>query len=240
MTTLDSFIMQEGTYSWGSPYGPRGGGFHGGWDLPTATGNPLLTPKFCLVNQAWDPGGGGWWTNLWFENGDLFCMGHADFYADPDGPGPATSFNGYEVPAGTVIGYAGSTGHSSGPHVHVAYRPAGARSYVDPGPLLRECEAAGRFPGNPGIPDTPYEEDDMTPQEWADWLCQKPNATPDDVVSLQADKNWAAISGELRAQAKDRGETGGWNKPDRLALDDMPSDMEALKLAVGTVQKIKG
>lgn len=67
---------------------------------------------------------------------------------------------------------------------------------------------------------------------YRDWPQEDKDALVKDV--------WAGVAGEKRAEAAARGEAPGtgFNIPGRLALDDMPSDFEALKIAVGTVQKL--
>jgi murein DD-endopeptidase MepM/ murein hydrolase activator NlpD len=47
-----------------------------------------------------------------------------------------TSWAGEHVEGGTRLGYVGSTGHSTGPHLHFEVRPGGG-SAVDPLPWLR-------------------------------------------------------------------------------------------------------
>lgn len=129
-------------HGWGisSRFGPRNGGFHGGIDLAFqgCTGMAIRTVAPCLVNQAWDSGGGGNWTMLFLDDGSAWGIGHASIFDDPDGPGPAKNWNGRRAPQGTVVAYVGTTGGSSGPHAHVAYRPPGAGSYVNPETILRQ------------------------------------------------------------------------------------------------------
>lgn len=105
-------------------------GNHGGMDLAYAgcTGQPILAPCAGRVAQAWDPTGGGNWTGLTGLDGCYWGLGHALRFA--------SGVNGKAVSAGTVLAYVGTTGGSTGPHLHVAYRAPGAFRYSDPYDLL--------------------------------------------------------------------------------------------------------
>jgi len=124
-------------------------GNHGGMDIagPGIYRQPFHSVLGGLVNQAWDPSGGGWWTNLWADDGSRWGYGHADAFADPDGPGPLRDLNGKWVPAGTLLGFIGSTGHSTGAHLHISWAPPPGRVYADPHDQLAAASAGGRFPG---------------------------------------------------------------------------------------------
>lgn len=139
-----------------SPYGPRGGGFHPGGDLAFGgcTGQPIRNVAPTLVNQMWDSSGGGNWTATFLDDGSLWAFGHASIFDDPDGPGPARNWNGRRAPQGEVLAYVGTTGGSTGPHLHVAYRAPGARSYSDPLPLLRQMKLW--TPSQPDPAPVPY------------------------------------------------------------------------------------
>lgn len=128
-----------------STFGPRvdplgrGAGFHGGVDLGAPSGTPLYAVAPGRIFQSWDPGGGGNWTRLVADDGNVYGYGHQSaFVADLDG----------HVDAGQLIGYVGSTGASTGAHLHFAYGPGGG-PYADGLPLLKAAVAAGRFPGAP-------------------------------------------------------------------------------------------
>jgi hypothetical protein len=120
-------------------------GNHGGMDLAHAacTGQPMYAVVPGRIVQAWDPSGGGWWTTLFGDDGNIYGYGHASRYADPDGAGPETNYSGHHVEAGTVVAYVGTSGGSTGAHLHFAYRPAGAVSYRDPYDLLVAAASGG-------------------------------------------------------------------------------------------------
>lgn len=125
-------------------------GNHGGQDIAGAgvDGQPLYAVVDGYVSQGWDPSGGGNWTTLYADNGARFGYGHAKAYA----PG----VNGKRVTAGTVLAYVGTTGASTGSHLHFAYDSEDANTYYDdPFDILEECSRAGRFVG--ATPTSPAE-----------------------------------------------------------------------------------
>jgi murein DD-endopeptidase MepM/ murein hydrolase activator NlpD len=105
-------------------------GKHGGEDqaYPGCEGAAIIAPIGGLLSQGWDSSGGGKWSGLTGHNGDYWGFGHAKEFAFPGG----TRW----VEAGTVIAWTGTTGASTGPHNHIAYRPKGASGYRDPHDIL--------------------------------------------------------------------------------------------------------
>lgn len=232
---LDVFPLPRGSYYRTSPFGTRtdplgrGVGFHGGVDLAAPHGTPIYAVVDGLLNQAWDPGGGGNWTNLWADDGSRYGYGHAAAFYDPDGAGPATSMNGRRVTAGQVIAYVGTTGGSTGDHLHFAWdAPGPPSSYVDPEPLLREAENAGRFadgqiPQELDMPLTDADLDKLLDRLAAD----EPRA--DLVRAKFANKAWWAVSGQARAE-KAPGFTDG-----RAALDEIKTGLGQATLAIANL-----
>ena len=108
-----------------SGFGMRWGRMHEGIDIAVGTGTPVVAAASGVVISAgW---GGGY--------GNLVVIDH--------GGGVATAYahnsriivsSGQSVGQGAVIAYSGSTGHSTGPHVHFEVRIGG--SAVDPLPYL--------------------------------------------------------------------------------------------------------
>jgi len=135
--------------------------WHGGMDLGAPLGVPMIAGWPGQVFQAWDPGGGGWWTRLVCDNGAVLGYGHAENYAPHSW--------GEHVPAGDVLAFVDSTGASSGNHLHFAYQPPGWSRNADPYDLLEIAAAEGLFDGShvgpapdPG-PDPQHPE--HTPEE---------------------------------------------------------------------------
>ncbi len=106
----------------GDRFGPRGDTFHTGVDYPAAAGTTVVAAgRGCVSSAGWDAGG----------YGNLVVIGHragmTSWYAHLSriAVRPGTC-----VVAGTPIGRVGSTGNSTGPHLHFELRLRGAP--VDP------------------------------------------------------------------------------------------------------------
>jgi murein DD-endopeptidase MepM/ murein hydrolase activator NlpD len=106
----------------GDIFGPRGNRFHAGVDFPAPSGTPVGAARAGHVVFA-GPSRSGW--------GTLVVIGH--------GSGVRTRYAhlskvlvklGEQVSAGAVIGRVGSTGESTGPHLHFEVTVRGAN--VDP------------------------------------------------------------------------------------------------------------
>jgi murein DD-endopeptidase MepM/ murein hydrolase activator NlpD len=108
-------------------FGPRGVGFHTGVDFPASYGARVRAARSGRVVFArWDAGG--------FGNLVKIAHGHRvrTWYAHLSSFGVR---RGQRVSTGTVIGRVGSTGFSTGPHLHFEVRLGGAA--LDPLPALR-------------------------------------------------------------------------------------------------------
>lgn len=167
MTRWDYFPMAEGpcapavdvqggwqiTSYFGGRIDPIDGtvGTHGGQDLAYAgcRGAEIYAPSAGTLSQGWDSSGGGNWSGITLDDGSYCGIGHAADFA------PGDPYR--RVAAGELIAWCDSTGGSTGDHVHVAYRPAGAYSYADPFDILAECQH--RHPG--GDDDMPLNDDDL-------------------------------------------------------------------------------
>ena len=119
-----------------SPFGTRryygrssGGGFHNGIDYEGKIGEPIYAAADGVINHQ------GWY----FNYGRTVKISHADdfetLYAHMSqfaaGMGP-----GSPVRKGDVIGYIGSSGRSTGPHLHFSVIVSG--QFTDPQPYVTE------------------------------------------------------------------------------------------------------
>lgn len=107
---------------------------HNGIDLAAPTGTPIYATADGIVERA----------NYFGSYGNYIQIGH--------GNAIETRFahlsriivsDGQQVRKGDLIGYVGSTGRSTGPHLHYEVRIAGEP--VDPRPFMVETEAQEQF-----------------------------------------------------------------------------------------------
>lgn len=219
---LDYFPLPAGAYSWGSPFGPRSGGWHGGYDLPAPSGTPLFAVVAGNVWQSWDASGGGNWTRLVADDGTVFGYGHASAFAlSPE------ARNGGRVEAGELLAWVGSTGHSTGPHLHFAYRPRWAAAYTDPAELLADAEAAGRFVGTTNPPT--QESDQVTKAELdaalADHITGLQNVLGTWLQEVEARIKAADLTSDLIAVREVRDQLGAI--ADKLGVQLPPIDVNS-------------
>lgn len=99
-----------------SPFGPRWGSFHPGLDIGAPMGTPIRAAKAGRVVLASPNGGYGNFTCLDHGGGLSTCYAHQSSFA---------TSSGASVAQGQVIGYVGSTGFSTGPHLHFEVRVDG-------------------------------------------------------------------------------------------------------------------
>lgn len=112
-----------------SCYGPRWGTMHAGVDLFTDENEPIVSVgKGTVVAAGWAYSGYGISVVVDHHNGYLTHYAHMNKTAVGEGD---------EVKAGDVLGYEGSTGDSTGPHLHFEVH-AGMWNQIDPAPWLAE------------------------------------------------------------------------------------------------------
>jgi murein DD-endopeptidase MepM/ murein hydrolase activator NlpD len=120
----------------GDRFGPRGGRFHAGVDIPAPAGTPVTAAAGGRVVYAgWREG--GWGNEVTIASGDGLRQIYAHL-AEVDVLLNAT------VRAGDPIGLVGATGDATGPHLHFELRLRGAA--VDP---------LASLPPSPGLPAPP-------------------------------------------------------------------------------------
>jgi murein DD-endopeptidase MepM/ murein hydrolase activator NlpD len=110
----------------GSPFGPRGIGFHPGIDLPAATGTPVgAAAPGRVIFTGYDAGGYGNLVEIAHGSGVVSMYAHLSTILVRFGQSVSTR---------TRVGRVGSSGESTGPHLHFEVRVRGAA--VDPVPAL--------------------------------------------------------------------------------------------------------
>lgn len=113
-------------YGWRSdPFG-RGSGFHTGLDIAAPMGTQIVSAEDGVVVHVGWSGGYGNLVKVQHDNGSLTYYGHL------------SGFNcsvGQRVKRGQLIAYMGSTGYSTGPHLHFEVRFNG--QHTDPLNYLR-------------------------------------------------------------------------------------------------------
>ncbi len=113
----------SGTWSWPvdgritSPYGYRWGRLHAGIDIAAPSGTPLVAARAGTVTFAGTAGGYGLLTLVDHGDGIVTAYAHQS---------QLVARVGQPVARGQQIGAVGSTGNSTGPHVHFEVRVGGA------------------------------------------------------------------------------------------------------------------
>jgi murein DD-endopeptidase MepM/ murein hydrolase activator NlpD len=108
-----------------------GGHFHSGIDMAAPAGTPVHAAAAGKVTIAWSPAGYGLYVVVEHGGGVATLYGHLESTA---------SAGGAFVAAGAEIGRVGSTGLSTGPHLHFEVRRGGRP--VDPSTQLPARDAS--------------------------------------------------------------------------------------------------
>lgn len=104
------WINPVGNAKFTSPYGMRNGKMHTGADWAMPIGTPLRSMANGTVIFAGNRGGKGKTVVIRYADGTESIYAHMDGFA---------AKAGQRVAAGTLVGYSGNTGHSTGPHLHL-------------------------------------------------------------------------------------------------------------------------
>ena len=119
-----------------SPYGWRWGRMHTGVDYPRPDGTPVSVIQPGTVTSAgWNDGGYGYMVMISHPGGNTTLYGHLS---------KILVKQGQQIEPGTVIGNTGSTGRSTGPHVHFEVRRGGGGIQIP----TSEGDKYFRFGGN--------------------------------------------------------------------------------------------
>ena len=125
-----------------SSFGQRGAEFHNGQDWGAKAGTPIMAAADGVVIAAGTNNRSGNFVRIQHPDGSITGYAHLK-----DAPEVA---RGQQVSGGAVIGSVGSTGHSTGNHLHfTATAPNGTK--VDPGKIkYGQQTQAAPLPGNAG------------------------------------------------------------------------------------------
>lgn len=125
----------RGSYSWGDGFGvDRGDHQHNGQDLAAALGTPLASPRRGTVIATGYGAGSGYYVVVRdAERDHSYVFFHLQ-------AGSTVVTEGQSVAAGQRVASVGSTGHSTGPHLHFELWVGawwGGGHAIDPAPFLR-------------------------------------------------------------------------------------------------------
>lgn len=105
----EGYIVPVKNYTISSPFGTRGGEYHRGIDLAAAQGEPIYASKAGTVIKAEFHPSWGNVVAIEHEDGATALYAHQQEYQVKVGD---------KVKQGQIIGYVGSTGNSTGSHLH--------------------------------------------------------------------------------------------------------------------------
>lgn len=105
----EGYIVPVKNYTISSPFGTRGGEFHRGLDLAAPQGEPIYASKTGMVVKAEFHPSWGNYVAIEHEDGTTALYAHQQEYQVKVGD---------KVKQGQIIGYVGSTGNSTGSHLH--------------------------------------------------------------------------------------------------------------------------
>lgn len=144
---------------------PRSGGRrHQGLDFPVPYGTRVgAAARGTTIYAAYNNGGYG---NLVVIQ---HPVGYTTWYAHLS---TITSWVGEQVVAGTRVGYVGSTGYSTGPHLHFEVRRYDTP--IDPAPLLSSTATPFRAaPANPTPRECVGHHETRRPPPGSDWIARE-------------------------------------------------------------------
>lgn len=139
------YPIRRSTYTISSGFGPRPGGFHAGLDFAAKDGTPFYACQDGTVQYIGAADGYGQWIVV--DSDDAQGAGCVEYGHMWDAF--ATGLRvGAHVKAGQLLGYVGSNGQSSGPHLHISVWPRGygGAPKIDPAVWLRGAAHPGSIP----------------------------------------------------------------------------------------------
>ena len=106
----EGYMVPLKNYTISSPFGWRGEEFHRGLDMAANQGEPIVASKAGTVIEASYHVLSGNYVTIEHEDGSVALYAHQQEYCVQVGQ---------TVEQGQIIGYVGSTGNSTGPHLHL-------------------------------------------------------------------------------------------------------------------------
>ena len=133
------------------------------FDIAGSSGDPIYAMESGTVKDAgYQKGGFGYYVVIGHSNGLYSLYGHLK-----SSPSVRT---GQSVSRGQTIGYMGSTGASSGTHLHFeVYNPNNYNSVINPWPSYYQGKVSVTIGGNSYKANIGY-KNDSTAQAWCRWL----------------------------------------------------------------------
>lgn len=145
-------VMRGGTYRVGVPW--QGYAGHTGQDLPARTGTPVYAPFAGSLSNT-NLGNRSYGRYVSIRNGQWQFIGaHLSRFARPGG----------SVGRGAVVGFTGSSGNSTGPHLHAEIRRNGRA--INPRGVLPYKTGGWLMPGHLAYNETSRPEPVLNDRQW--------------------------------------------------------------------------
>lgn len=128
---MAQYYLTSGKFRLTSKFGPRGGRNHNGIDLAAPKGTPIRAfMGGVVIANAYQKNGAGYYVKIRHPDGTVALYMHMN--------GRSPLKVGQRVTAGQVIGGVGSTGRSTGPHLHFEIRNRNGKA-INPLPILQRA-----------------------------------------------------------------------------------------------------
>ena len=170
--------LRDGTYRLSSLFGARKGGYHWGIDFAADDGTPIYAAQAGTVAHIGPASGFGQWIVV---DHPAEAGGGTTVYGHMWNAFATGLRAGQRVEAGERIGFVGSNGQSSGPHLHFEVHPTiwRAGSQIDPAPWLRGAHNPGHAaPAVPAPPPGGKMQDPFTGAVWSPNCSKRLKGTP--------------------------------------------------------------
>ena len=177
-------LKGKGTFSSGWRTGSRPS--HAGIDISAPSGTPIYAAACGVINHiSSDNGYGNFICVRHSSSGFTTCYAHLSQFSDER--------MGDSVRSGEVIGYVGSTGSSTGPHLHFETRtgPPYGRNDVDPRPYLNGQEFSGTpvSSSSPGLGGPDLQESEGSERRQVSTANREPATEERSAVAIATDSD---------------------------------------------------